>query len=100
MTSYEIKDKGMQSNTEETSAVSAISYEVENALVNKDDKWDINQQIVDLQDTNKFPSNLEFVDAFYDSNTSTNGVAFLDHNTGQVVVGFAGTNFARRWRWE
>ncbi|MFB1051259.1 IS3 family transposase [Paraliobacillus sp. JSM ZJ581] len=34
MSVYEVKDKGIQSNTEETSAVSAISYEVENALVN------------------------------------------------------------------
>jgi hypothetical protein len=96
MSNYEFNEdkiNDLSNQSEPTSAVSAISYEVENALANKDDKGDIKQQIVDLQDTNKFPSNLEFVDAFYDSDTSTSGVAFLDHNSGQVVVGFAGTNF-------
>lgn len=97
MSNYEFdkeKIKDLTNDSEATSAVSAISYEVENALVKGDSKQKISGQLDTLTESNKFPSNLEFVDAFYDSNTSTSGVAFLDHNTGQVVVGFAGTNFA------
>ena len=93
MSNYEIKDKGLKKETEVTSAVATISYEVENAKVNGVTNSDINIQINDLKDNGQFPSNLQLVDAFYDPKTSSSGVAFLDNNTGKVVVGFAGTNF-------
>ena len=99
MANYDIKDKGIQSNTEETSAVSTISYEVENALVDGLNTKEISKQIAKLQNKGKFPSNLQLVDAFYDSKTSLSGTAFLDQNTGKVVVGFAGTNLDNGW-WE
>lgn len=93
MSEYEIKDKGIRHDSESTSAVSTISYEVENALVNGVSGRKIRDQIDKLKNNDKFPSNLELVDAFYDSKTSSSGVAFLDNHTGKVVVGFAGTNF-------
>ena len=99
MANYDIKDKGIQSNTEKTSAVSTISYEVENALVDGLNTKEISKQIAKLQNKGKFPSNLQLVDAFYDSKTSLSGTAFLDQNTGKVVVGFAGTNLDNGW-WE
>lgn len=86
------KINDLTNNSENTSAVSTISYEVENALVNNVSPQKINKQIQDLQKDGKFPSNLTYVDAFYDIKTSSSGVAFLDTNTGKVVVGFAGTN--------
>ncbi|MGX7203200.1 hypothetical protein BCR22_03620 [Enterococcus plantarum] len=92
MSSYDIRDKGIKKDLEATSAVATISYEVENAQVNGLDKNDINKQIIKLQGADKFPSNLQLVDAFYDPKTSSSGVAFLDNNTGKVVVGFTGTN--------
>lgn len=92
MSNYDIQDKGIQSSTETTSAIATISYEVENALYNGLEKDDIDVQIQDLQENNKFPSNLEFVDAKYDPQTSFSAVAFRDTNTGKVTVGFAGTN--------
>ncbi|OJG68128.1 hypothetical protein RV09_GL002239 [Enterococcus moraviensis] len=52
----------------------------------------INTQINNLKKKGKFPTNLDYIDSFYDPKTSSSGVAFLDNNTGKVVVGFAGTN--------
>lgn len=92
MSNYDIKDKGLKNESETTSSVATISYEVENAKFNGLTNSDINIQINDLKDKGQFPSNLQLVDAFYDPNTSSSGVAFLDNNTGKVVVGFAGTN--------
>jgi hypothetical protein len=93
MSEYNIKDKGLKKDSEATSAVSTITYEVENAHVKDLKKEDINKQIIKLQEKNKFPKNLQYVDSFYDPKTSSSGTAFLDLNTGNVVVGFAGTNW-------
>ncbi|MBO0469840.1 hypothetical protein JZO66_04735 [Enterococcus sp. DIV0242_7C1] len=93
MSNYEIQDKGLGKNSEATSAVSTISYEVENALVHDVSSKKISKQIENLQKKDKFPSNLTYVDSFYDPKTSSSGAAFLDNNTGKVIVGFAGTNW-------
>lgn len=95
----EAKIKYLTNNTEETSAISVISYEVENALINKVPIRDIREKISDLQTSNQFPPNLQLIDAFYDPKTSLSGTAFLDRNTGEVIVGFAGTNLDNGW-WE
>ncbi len=92
MSDYQIKDRGLKSDTETTSAVSAISYEVENGLYSGLDTSKIKDQIIKLQTKNKFPANLEYVDSFYDKKTSLSGVAFKDKFTGKVTIGFAGTN--------
>ncbi|EOH98816.1 hypothetical protein UAY_02085 [Enterococcus moraviensis ATCC BAA-383] len=95
MDSYEFnKDKieKLNSNSENTSAISTIAYEVENAHFHKVPPKTINTQINNLKKKGKFPTNLDYIDSFYDPKTSSSGVAFLDNNTGKVVVGFAGTN--------
>lgn len=92
MSKYEVKDKGIKKDSEATSAVSTISYEIENALVNNVPLREVQGQIDTLQEKGEFPSNLQLVDAFYDPKTSSSGAAFLDNNSGKVVVGFAGTN--------
>ncbi|EKJ3581644.1 TPA: hypothetical protein ACN1ND_000295 [Enterococcus faecalis] len=99
MSDYEIKDKGLQQDTETTSAVATISYEVENAKYNGLTDKKINKQIEKLQENDKFPSNLEYVNSFYDKKTSLSGVAFKDVNTGFVTVGIAGTNLDNG-KWE
>lgn len=93
MADYNIKDKGISNTSENTSAISTISYEIENAIKNELSEKKIKKQLEILQKNDKFPPNLEIVDAFYDPKTSSSGVAFLDNNTGKVIVGFAGTNF-------
>ncbi|MEI5989060.1 hypothetical protein [Enterococcus crotali] len=96
MSDYEFnqeKIEDLKTDSESTSAVSTISYEVENAMVKGVSKKKIVAKLNNLKDAGNFPSNLDYVDSFYDPKTSSSGVAFLDNNTGKVVVGFAGTNF-------
>ncbi|MBO0471711.1 hypothetical protein JZO66_14225 [Enterococcus sp. DIV0242_7C1] len=92
MSDYQLKDKGLKGNSETTSAVSAIAYEIENGKYAglKEDR--IRDQIREFQKNNKFPQNLEYVDSFLNKDTSLSGVAFRDRNTGIVTVGIAGTN--------
>ncbi len=92
MSEYELKDKGIQSDTETTSAISTISYEIENGLYNGLNNFQIKQQIEKLKNRGGFPSKLEYIDSFYDKNTSLSGVAFKDITTGRVTIGLAGTN--------
>lgn len=92
MSEYKLKDKGIQANTEYTSAISTISYEVENGLYSGLNLEQINKQLEKFQRDGKFPSNLQLVEAFYDPKTSLSGVAFKDTTTGRVTIGMAGTN--------
>ncbi len=39
-----------------------------------------------------FPSNLNYLDSFYDSSTGTSGTAFKDTETGEVIIAYTGTN--------
>ena len=51
---YKIKSKNLTNNSEETSSVSSISYEIENAK-NNGLKQKIVEQIEDLKQSDKFP---------------------------------------------
>lgn len=93
MTNYEIKTGGIQNQTEKTSAIALISYEIENARFNKLSHERIVEQINGLVKDNKFPAHLLYIDSFYDNQTSLSGVAFQDSYTGNITIGFAGTNF-------
>ena len=70
-TEYKIKSKSMTNYSEETSSISNISYEIENANNNDLLKNRIMTQVEKLKDDNKFPSNLEYVDRYIDPNTRT-----------------------------
>lgn len=61
----------MTNYSEETSSISNISYEIENANNNDLLKNRIMTQVEKLKDDNKFPSNLEYVDRYIDPNTRT-----------------------------
>ncbi len=61
----------LTSEYEETSVISKISYEIENANNNDLLKNRIMTQVEKLKDDNKFPSNLEYVDRYIDPNTRT-----------------------------
>ncbi|AAW53321.1 hypothetical protein H6M03_00150 [Staphylococcus epidermidis] len=56
---YKIKSKSMTNYSEETSSISNISYEIENANNNVLPRNRIMAQTEKLKDDNKFPSNLE-----------------------------------------
>lgn len=89
---YQIKSKKINDKTEETSAVSMISYEIENAHNSGLKKGKISQQVDGLKSDNKFPSNLKYVDSYNDPKTGTTTTAFLNKDTGKLTVGMTGTN--------
>ena len=89
---YKISSQNIQAHSEETSSISAISYEIENANDNNLNRDAIREQIKDYKIKGEFPSNLEYVDSYTDPNTGTTSTAFLNQDTGKVTVGMAGTN--------
>ena len=89
---YKINTEVISKNSEETSAISQISYEIENANNNRLNRNRIDDQINDLKIKNKFPQNLEYIDSQTDPNTGTTAAAFLNNDTGKVIVGMTGTN--------
>ena len=92
VTNYQMDSNNMTNETESTTAISMMSYDIENANDNDLSKSDINDQLENLKETNKFPSNPEYVDSYTDPNTGTTSTAFLNKDTGKVTVGMAGTN--------
>ena len=68
---YQMDSNNMTNETESTTAISMMSYDIENANDNDLSKSDINDQLKNLKETNKFPSNLEYVDSYIDPNTRT-----------------------------
>lgn len=91
-TDYQIKSGNITSNSEETSAISKISYEIENANDNGLKRQKVKQQIDKLKEYNKFPKNLKYIDSYTDPLTGTTATAFLNKDTGKVTVGMTGTN--------
>ncbi|MGL4654768.1 MAG: hypothetical protein ACRCWM_02615 [Sarcina sp.] len=77
---------------ENTSFISNIVYEIENMLSKGTSTEKIKDYIIALQKDGEFPENLELAEMFFDENTSIGACAFVDINTGETIVGFAGTN--------
>lgn len=77
---------------ENTSYISEISYKVEVWLYQGYDIEVILDKIKEIQDDGDFPKNLELIDAFLDKSFGSSGCAFLDTNTGETIIGCAGTN--------
>ena len=91
--SDEIREEGTDKGGQEsTSSVSLISYQVEMWLDAGLSNDDIVIEINRLKGENKFPSNLEYIDGFFDEIRGLSGSAFFDTNTNQTIIGFAGTN--------
>ncbi|AJC94933.1 hypothetical protein [Staphylococcus hyicus] len=89
---YKISANKIKYNTEESTAVSLISYEIENANYKGLNKHEIYGQIDQLKVNKDFPKNLEYVDSHTDPITGTTVAAFENTDTGKVIVGMAGTN--------
>ena len=79
---------------ENTSYISRISYDIEKWIFQGISIEEIKEKINDLKDKGDFPQNLELIDAYFDKSFGSSGCAFLDTNTGETIVGFAGTNFS------
>lgn len=89
---YKIQHHNINSYTDETSSVSLISYEIENANYNGINKDDIYNQLEKLKKSYKFPKNLEYVSSYTDPKSGTTASAFKNTDTGKVIVGMTGTN--------
>ena len=76
---------------ENTSQIASIAYDIETFLYEGLTLDEIIKEIKYLKDNDQFPKNLELIDAYL-GEEGTSGCAFLDINTGEVIVGFAGTN--------
>lgn len=82
----------INNKTEETSAVARLSYEVENANLNDLSKNNLQMQFDRSKVANEFPSNLEYIDSHTDKNSGVTASAFLNKDTGKVIIGMTGTN--------
>ena len=71
---------------------SNLSYELERVRVKSPDLTEVSKVLAAAQQEKKIPSNLEYIDDFYDPFTGTSGTAFKDKTTGKVVVSYTGTN--------
>ena len=71
---------------------SNLSYELERVRVKSPDLTEVSKVLAVAQQEKKIPSNLEYIDDFYDTSTGTSGTAFKDKNMGKVVVSYTGTN--------
>ena len=71
---------------------SNLSYELESVRIKSPDLTEVSKVLAVAQQEKKIPSNLEYIDDFYDPSTGTSGTAFKDKNTGKVVVSYTGTN--------
>lgn len=92
---YQLNPGKINANTEETSAISYFIYQIENANISGLDKVKIYQQIDMLKDRYKFPSNLEYIDSHTDKKHGVTASAFLNKDTGKVIIGMTGTNFKK-----
>ncbi|WP_274314510.1 hypothetical protein [Staphylococcus hyicus] len=89
---YRIKSNNIKSVTEETSAISLMSYEIENANYHGLNKEKINYQIERIKKNGKLPKNLEYVSSYTDPQSGTTASVFKNTDTGKVIVGMTGTN--------
>lgn len=71
---------------------SNLTYQVENVRVHESEEKEPKKLLAEVNFRKEIPSNLEYIDDFYDPSTGTSGTAFKDKNTGKVVVSYTGTN--------
>ncbi len=71
---------------------SNLTYEFENVRVNQGATDNNVLQYVEKYSKKKLPPNLQYLDDFHDEFTGTSGTAFLDKDSGEVIIAYTGTN--------
>ena len=69
-----------------------LTYEFENVRVNQGATDNNVLQYVEMYSKKKLPPNLQYLDDFHDDSTGTSGTAFLDKDSGEVIIAYTGTN--------
>lgn len=71
---------------------SNLTYEFESVRV-RNGATNINiLESVEKYSKKKLPANLQYLDDFQDKKTGTSGTAFLEKNSGEVIIAYTGTN--------
>ena len=83
---YRMNLNDIKSNSENTSTVSSVSYEIERAKYIGLKNQDIRTQIMKLQSRKKFPSNLEYKTSHLDKTTGLSASVFVDKHTGKLLL--------------
>ncbi|WP_233995865.1 hypothetical protein [Streptococcus pluranimalium] len=81
----------MKNSNISTLDASNWTYEFEKSAIQGISKERIVESITERVESN-FPTHLEYLDSTYDNKTGTSGTAFLDKNTGEVIIAYTGTN--------
>ena len=89
---YEIDSGNIKPNSEVTSTVASISYEIEKAKSKRLEYKAIDGQIIKLQERGNLPTNLKYIDSYTDKWTGISTSAFFNKDTGKAIIGVAGTN--------
>lgn len=76
-----------------TCYVSYISYMIEKWMHDGDDREEIRTKIKRGKRKKRFPEELEFLDSYLDIKYGSSGCAFRNKLNGQLILGFAGTNY-------
>ena len=76
-----------------TCYVAYISYLIEKWMYNGETKEKILIRINVGKRNGRFPEKIDYIDSYLDNKYGSSGCAFLDHATGELIVGFAGTNY-------
>jgi hypothetical protein len=71
---------------------SNLTYQVERVRVKEPGAIETKRLLDEVKEQKEIPTNLEYIDDFYDPSTGTSGTAFKDKTTGKVVVSYTGTN--------
>ncbi|MCY1615604.1 hypothetical protein NW130_05690 [Staphylococcus pettenkoferi] len=87
-----IKGKNLKPDSETTSSVASLSYEIEDFWNSEGKVSSVSDRIDYLKEQDKFPSNLEYKDSFEDKEHGVGVVVFKDKNTGKSIIGIPGTN--------
>lgn len=69
-----------------------LTYEFENARWRGATDEQILDKKIGAQKDKTIPSNLQYLDDFHDISTGTSGTAFLDKDSGEVIIAYTGTN--------
>lgn len=78
-------------NLQQMSIEEPINTEVTSKLKESLADWDKSERISGSA-IETFPKNMEVIDAYYDPQTHTSGVALKNTDTGEVTIGYSGTN--------
>ncbi|MCO4430255.1 hypothetical protein AXF03_08265 [Staphylococcus aureus] len=92
---YKLDVGKLKKDTEPTSAISFMAYEIENANNHNLSKIAIKEQLDRSTERGMFPSNLEYIDSHTDKKHGVTASAFLNKDTGKVIIGMTGTNFKK-----